>query len=53
MARGDREAALGYLRAGTERGISRVGAGTDLHVDPVFAPLRGDPVFEGIIRSGE
>ena len=53
MARGDRESALGYLRAGTERGISRVGAGTDLHVDPVFAPLRGDPVFEGIIRSGE
>ena len=52
-ARGDRVNALGYLRAATERGIARAGAGSDLHIDPVFAPLRGDPVFEGIVRSGE
>jgi hypothetical protein len=52
-AQGDRERALAFLRAGTERGISRGPVGSDLHIDPIFAPLRGDPAFEAIIRSGE
>jgi hypothetical protein len=53
MAAGDRPAALRFLHAGGARGIARSPMGTDLHADPVFAPLRGDPAFETILRSGE
>ena len=53
MARGDRSAALAFLRAGGTRGIPRVPTGIDMHSEPVFAPLRGDPAFQAALRSGE
>jgi hypothetical protein len=53
VARGDRAAALENLRVASADGVPRVGVGVDLHADPIFEPLKGDPTFEAILRSGE
>ncbi|MEP6688664.1 MAG: hypothetical protein ABJC36_09975 [Gemmatimonadales bacterium] len=53
VARGDRPAALEFLRTAAQAGVPRVGIGVDLHADPIFAPLRGDSTFQAIVRSGD
>lgn len=52
-ARGDQATALQHLRVAAEQGVPRVGIGVDIHADPIFAPLRGDSVFQAILRVGE
>jgi tetratricopeptide (TPR) repeat protein/TolB-like protein len=48
---GETERAIALLGRATEAGIVRVAAGSDLHADPLFAPLRGDARFERINRG--
>jgi tetratricopeptide (TPR) repeat protein/TolB-like protein len=51
MARGERERALELLEWAFDRPLARVPTGMDLHMDPVYDPLRGDPRFERINRG--
>jgi hypothetical protein len=53
MARGERERALELLEWAFDRPLARVPTGMDLHMDPVYDPLRGDPRFERINRGKE
>lgn len=50
-ALGDREKALELLEWAWPRGMARVAAGMDMHVESIYDPLRGDPRFEGINRG--
>jgi hypothetical protein len=50
-ALGDREAAFEHFERGVALGIVRVALGHDLHSDPLYEPLRGDPRFERVNRG--
>jgi TolB-like protein/tetratricopeptide (TPR) repeat protein len=50
-ALGDREAAFQHLARGTALGMVRVALGHDIHSDPLYDPLRGDPRFERVNRG--
>ena len=50
-ALGDRDAAFEHFERGTALGMVRVALGHDLHSDPLYDPLRGDPRFERINRG--
>jgi tetratricopeptide (TPR) repeat protein len=47
-ALGDREAAFEHFERGVALGVVRVALGHDLHSDPLYDPLRGDPRFERV-----
>jgi hypothetical protein len=51
-ALGDREAAFEHFERGVALGMVRVAFGHDLHSDPLYDPLRGDPRFERV-NQGE
>ena len=53
MARGDRTRALELLEQAYSGGLPRVPTGMDIHLDPVYDPLRGDALFERISRGKE
>ena len=50
-ALGDREAAFEHFERGVALGMVRVALGHDLHSDPLYAPLRGDPRFDRVARG--
>ena len=50
-ALGDREAAFEHFERGVALGMVRVALGHDLHSDPLYAPLRGDPLFDRVARG--
>jgi hypothetical protein len=50
-ALGDREAAFEHFERGATLGVVRVALGHDLHSDPLYEPLRGDPRFERVNRG--
>jgi TolB-like protein/tetratricopeptide (TPR) repeat protein len=50
-ALGDREAAFEHFERGVALGVVRVALGHDLHSDPLYDPLRGDPRFERVNRG--
>ncbi|HEU4525424.1 MAG TPA: hypothetical protein VFR62_10395 [Gemmatimonadales bacterium] len=50
-ALGDREAAFEHFERGAALGVVRVALGHDLHSDPLYEPLRGDPRFERVDRG--
>lgn len=50
-ALGDREAAFEQFGRGVALGMVRVALGHDLHSDPLYDPLRGDPRFERVNRG--
>jgi TolB-like protein len=50
-ALGDRETAFEHFERGVALGIVRVAFGHDLHSDPLYDPLRGDPRFERVNRG--
>jgi hypothetical protein len=52
-ALGDREAAFEHFERGVALGVVRVALGHDLHSDPLYDPLRGDPRFERVNRGEE
>jgi hypothetical protein len=51
LALGHRDQALELLESSIEKGIPRVLTGTDMHLEPVYDPLRGDPLFERLNRG--
>jgi TolB-like protein len=51
MALGDRTRGLELLRSSIEKGIPRVLTGTDMHLEPIYDPLRGDTLFERLNRG--
>jgi TolB-like protein len=50
-ALGDRDAAFEHFERGVALGVVRVALGHDLHSDPLYDPLRGDPRFERVNRG--
>lgn len=50
-ALGDLEAAFAHFARAAELGVVRVPLGYDIHSDPLFDPLRGDPRFERVNRD--
>ncbi len=48
---GDRARGLELLRSSIEKGIPRVLTGTDMHLEPIYDPLRGDTLFERLNRG--
>jgi hypothetical protein len=50
-ALGDRQAAFEHFERGVALGVVRVALGHDLHSDPLYDPLRGDPRFERVNRG--
>jgi len=48
---GDRRRALELLRTSIEKGIPRVSTSMDMHLDPIYDPLRGDTLFERLNRG--
>jgi tetratricopeptide (TPR) repeat protein len=48
---GDRERAIELLERARARGIARSAVGNDMHSDPFYDVLRGDPRFERINRG--
>jgi hypothetical protein len=50
-ALGDRETAFEHFERGVALGMVRVAFGHDLHSDPLYDPLRGDPRFERVNRG--
>jgi tetratricopeptide (TPR) repeat protein len=48
---GDRERAIELLEKARARGMVRSAAGNDMHADPFYDGLRGDPRFERINRG--
>jgi tetratricopeptide (TPR) repeat protein len=48
---GDRERAIGLLEKSRARGMVRTAVGNDMHADPFYDELRGDPRFERINRG--
>ncbi len=50
-ALGDVAAAFEHFQRSTGLGVVRVPMGHDMHSDPLFDPLRGDPRFERINRG--
>ena len=51
MALGNRARALELLKSSIERGIPRVPTGMDMHLEPIYDPLRGDTLFERLNRG--
>jgi TolB-like protein len=51
MALGHRSQALELLRLSIEKGTPRVLTGTDMHLEPIYDPLRGDTLFERLNRG--
>ena len=50
-ALGDREAAFDHFGRAAPLGVVRVSFGHDIHSDPLYDPLRGDPRFERVNRG--
>jgi tetratricopeptide (TPR) repeat protein len=53
VALGERARALTLLEEAARRGMARSLFGKDVHSDPFFHPLRGDPRFERVILVDE
>ncbi len=51
MALGNRARALELLKSSIERGIPRVPTSMDMHLEPIYDPLRGDTLFERLNRG--
>jgi tetratricopeptide (TPR) repeat protein len=50
-ALGQRERALQLLAAAIDQGVPRVPTGMDMHLEPIYEPLRGDTLFERLERG--
>jgi hypothetical protein len=48
---GDRKRAIDLLERSQGRGVVRSAVGNDMHSDPFYDGLRGDPRFERINRG--
>ena len=51
VALGHQERALQLLQSAVAAGAPRVLVGSDMHLDPIYDPLRGDPRFEQLNRG--
>jgi hypothetical protein len=50
---GERGRALELLRSSIEKGLPRVPTSMDIHLEPIYDPLRGDTLFERLNRGKE
>jgi hypothetical protein len=48
---GERERAIELLEGASRQGLVRTAAGNDMHADPLYDGLRGDPRFERLVRG--